>query len=306
MRYFAGIDGGQSSTTAVIGDELGRICGRGTAGPADEVNQGPRSTRLHDALCAAVGGALDDAKLPRGTALSNVVAGISGYDGTVYGKPPQLGAGQLTLLHDAPVAHAGALGNTAGVVVIAGTGSVAYAKNEAGSEALAGGWGYVFGDEGSAFWIARCALQAAFGDADAGEPGEMAQLALQTFGAPTLRALVRSFYTGGISRAGIASFATAIVRAAEGGDAFAAQTVRDAARALVMLAMRAMERTGLQNGCAAFTGGLMNSATIRDEIAQHMRALLPAAQLVTPRYGAPEGALLLAYARAGLSIEVLK
>ena len=51
---FAGIDGGQSSTVAAIADETGRVLARGRAGPADEIGEGPSSTRLRDALRAAL------------------------------------------------------------------------------------------------------------------------------------------------------------------------------------------------------------------------------------------------------------
>ncbi len=208
MPYYAGIDGGQSATNAVIGDDSGRILGRGSAGPADEVDQDSASTRLRDALAAALHAASAQANLPPDVRFAGVVAGISGYEGNVFGQPPQLAADALALEHDAPIAHAGALGAGPGVVVIAGTGSVAYAVNESGASAMTGGWGYLFGDEGSAFWLARKALSQAMHDADAGEPNELAQLALQHFDAPSLRALSRAFYSGSISRAHLASFAS--------------------------------------------------------------------------------------------------
>ncbi|HKE37033.1 MAG TPA: BadF/BadG/BcrA/BcrD ATPase family protein, partial [Candidatus Baltobacteraceae bacterium] len=126
-RYVAGIDGGQTSTAAVIGDERGRVVGRGVAGPADEVGQGADSTRMHDALSGALRAACKGAGLDAGTHFEAIVAGVSGYEGRVYGKMPQLPAARFVLMHDAPIAHAGALAGEPGVVVIAGTGSVVYA-----------------------------------------------------------------------------------------------------------------------------------------------------------------------------------
>ena len=109
-EYFAGIDGGQSSTVAIVGDERGKILGRATAGPADEVGAGAGSTRLRDALGEALAGACRAAALPYEGAIAAVVAGVSGYEGRVYGEPPRLAAQRLVILHDAPIAHAGALG----------------------------------------------------------------------------------------------------------------------------------------------------------------------------------------------------
>ncbi|MEO6912938.1 MAG: BadF/BadG/BcrA/BcrD ATPase family protein, partial [Candidatus Baltobacteraceae bacterium] len=152
---FAGIDGGQSSTTAAIGGVDGRVLARGTAGPADEVDQSPSSSRLNDALNAALADALANANLDPSTRFTRVVAGISGYEGIVYGKTVALPADQTRLMHDSPIAQAGAFDGAPGIVIIAGTGSVVYGVNTSGASLLLGGWGYLFGDEGSAFGLAR-------------------------------------------------------------------------------------------------------------------------------------------------------
>ncbi len=295
MPYYAGIDGGQSSTVAVIGDENGRVLGRGTAGPADEVAQGAESTRLRDALSGALSDAIARAQLPAQTRFEQIVAGVSGYEGKIYGRPPDLPAAVLTLMHDAPIAHAGALAGEAGVIVIAGTGSVAYSQCVRGNTALVGGWGYLFGDEGGAFWLAREALAGAMREESAGDHGAIAQTALEFFNAASLRHLARSFYAGEISRAQLASFAVAVVKAAEDGDARAAQYVKQGAHELVTIAMHAMQRVRLVVPKIAFVGGLTASATMLHEFAQGMREMMPRAQLVEPRYDSAVGALILAY-----------
>lgn len=302
MIYYAGIDGGQSSTQAVVAGADGRVLGRGSAGPCDEVGEGPGSTRLRDALRGALAAAVANAGLPNDTTFASIAAGISGYDGHVNGAQPELPAAILTLVHDSENAHAGALGGAPGVVVIAGTGSVAYAKNESGADALAGGWGYLFGDEGSAFAIARDVLAEAMRDADAGENGELASLALSYFSEPSLRTLVRSFYAGRISRARLASFASAVIETAERGNERAAQHLCDAASALVLIAMRAMHLTGMTSAKVAFTGGMMQSATFRDQVAQWMNQMLPHAQFTPPAYDSAIGSLILAYRRAGVAV----
>ena len=96
--------------------------------------------------------------LPSESNFAAIVAGVSGYEGRVYGAPPEMPTRHFTLMHDAPVAHAGALAGMPGVVVIAGTGSVVYARDENGRSQTLGGWGFLFGDEGSAFsHCPRCA-----------------------------------------------------------------------------------------------------------------------------------------------------
>lgn len=143
----AGIDGGQSSTVAVIGDKQGTILGRGVAGAADEVGEKSDSTRLRDALRSALEDARHNAALPPNARFAAIVAGISGYEGRIYGSQPDLPTDRLVLLHDAPIAHAGALAGDPGVVVIAGTGSVVYARAQDDRTQTLGGWGYLFGDE---------------------------------------------------------------------------------------------------------------------------------------------------------------
>jgi N-acetylglucosamine kinase-like BadF-type ATPase len=305
VRYFAGIDGGQSGTTAAIADESGRILARGSAGAADEVGQTRDSTRLRDALNAALADALKRASLDPQIQFTAAVAGISGYEGRVYGREPDVRARSFGLVHDTEIAHAGALGGEPGVVVIAGTGSVAYAR-DASASALAGGWGYVFGDEGSAFGLAREALSRAMRDTDAGQHSSIADLALEHFGVGELRRLSRTFYTGGITRAGIAAFARIVIQQAERGDPVAAQHVQNAAWALAQIAKTAAERAGMEAPRVAFTGGMMRSPSMAELTAEWLQAIFPQARLTEPLYDAASGALLLAYKAAGMEAPTLR
>ena len=189
MRYVAGIDGGQSSTTAVVLDEKGAVRGRGTAGPADHVDEPPGSRKFADACTTALAGALAAAGLPRDTRFAAVHAGLSGYDERFDGARPDLAADVVRVEHDAPVALAGAVQTLPAVVVIAGTGSVAYGKTADGLSVRTGGWGYLFGDAGSAFAVARDALAHAMGEDDRGARSPLGDAALAYFDRPNLRAL---------------------------------------------------------------------------------------------------------------------
>lgn len=302
MSLFAGIDGGQSSTTAALADETGRILGRGSAGPADEIGQTRDSTRLRDALAAALDDAIAKAALPADAQFAAIVAGVSGYEGRVYGAAPQLPSQSVLLVHDTENAHAGALAGEAGTIAIAGTGSVAFARSEHGVTALLGGWGFLFGDEGSGFWLAREALSAAMRDRDAGEENELGALALAHFNKPTLRAIARAFYAGEISRADVAAFSGTIVHAAERGNGAAMQSVRSGANALAVLAKQAMHQAGMSRGKIAVTGGMMQSSTYAGEVAAAVRDALPQCERVRPRYDPAVGALILAYRRAGVAV----
>jgi glucosamine kinase len=289
MTLYAGIDAGQSGTTAVIGDETGRVLGRGQAGAADEIGQDARSTRLRDALRAAYDEAAAAAKLPADARCARIVAGISGYEGRVYGRAPELPCDELVLLHDAVIAQAGAFEGGPGVIVIAGTGSVAYGVNARGESITVGGWGYLFGDEGSAFWFARRALADAIRDEDSGKTNALGKAALQFFGSPSLHALVRSFYAGEISRTKFASFGRTVIEPGS--------YVAEGARALADLATRTMTRIETAAGPVAFLGGVSKNPVMKDAIAKALREAAPEARQTEPLHDAVAGALLLARKR---------
>src|SRR5581483_10318186 len=164
------------------------------------------SVRLARALESAVADALRSASLPQDSAFTSIVAGISGYEGELVGVPPQLRAERVCYLHDARIAHAAAFELGPGIVIIAGTGSVAYGRNERGADTLAGGWGFLFGDEGSAFSLARRAVSNAMRAQDEDRPSRIAAEARAFFGVASLRALTHSASTEKVDRARLAAF----------------------------------------------------------------------------------------------------
>jgi glucosamine kinase len=296
MTYVAGIDGGQTSTAAVIGDERGRILGRGVAGPADEVGQGPESTRMHDALSDALRAACEDAGIPAQTHFEAIVAGVSGYEGRVYGKVPQLPATRFVVMHDAPIAHAGALDGQPGVVVIAGTGSVVYATDGERSWTF-GGWGYLFGDEGSAFWFAREALALLMHCEDwANGPdySHEAQIACSFFGLPSLRAVARAFYSGELGRHRIAAYAVEALKWPE-----MRKRLPWAASGLAHLVRDAILAGAPAR--VAFLGGMFADRDFAELLGALVGKGPRKAEIVEPKHDPAAGALLLAYREAGMS-----
>jgi len=300
VSLFAGIDGGQSSTIAVIGDEHGRILGRGRAGPADEIGQSSESTRLRDALRGALEDARHNAGLAPSIHFDAIVAGISGYEGRVSGRRPELPSACVKLVHDTPIAHAGALGGRAGVVVIAGTGSVVYGSDGAGWSCTLGGWGFVFGDEGSAFAIVRDALTILMQAQDEDERSLETQTraVCDYFGTSSLRRLAHAFYKGEVTRERLAAFAPAALRF----DAFRSAANRGADR------LAALTAAAIDAGAparVAFVGGVFNDAGMRERVRNGILWRFPDAVIVDSRYEPACGALLLAYRERGLSLTEL-
>lgn len=296
MNLYAGIDGGQSSTVALIADEQGKILGRGVAGPCDHIGQSADSPRFARALEGALGAALQQACLPVDSPFEAIVAGISGYEGAIQGVAPKLNAARVAYLHDARIAHAGAFEARDGIVVIAGTGSVAYGRRN-GEDAMVGGWGYLFGDAGSAFAIARAALARAMRAQDSGASSELGAHALRFFERSTLREIARAFYLEEIDRANLAAFTTAVVAAAQAGETEANAVVDEATAALGCLAATCAARLDYQEAWipVALAGGAFASTWFADRTREAISVALPAATVAAQRHEPAMGALLLAY-----------
>jgi glucosamine kinase len=296
-----GSAGGPPSTRALVADANGKILGRGVGGPCDEIGEPAGSQRLAAALEGALSAALADAGLDSRTECASVVAGISGYDGTIVGAVPRLRAARVRLLHDAPIALAGAVDGP-GIILIAGTGSVAYGEDGSGRGVRAGGWGYLFGDRGSAFWIARAALEEAMRAFDAARSCPLGEAALRHFEMPDLRALAHSFYTGGLSRTRLAAFAPAVGDAARRGDAAAQAIIEEGGAALAELVFLVKAQLdAVPPVRVALSGGAFFDEALR-AAAERVLRTDPGIDIVAPRADAAAGALRLAFREAGLTM----
>jgi N-acetylglucosamine kinase-like BadF-type ATPase len=285
----AGIDGGQSSSTVVVGDECGKILARLEGPPLDLVDEPPGSPRRAERIDELLTRAKAAARLPITLTFAAVVAGVSGYDPEAPAAPlPRTPA--VRLVHDADVALAGALGGKAGVVIVAGTGSVALGLGAGGRRARAGGWGYFFGDEGSAIWIARHAIRAAMQEEDFGRETAVGRAAESELGQPSLRAIQHAFAHGLLERPRLAAFARRVIEL-EDYDELARATVRIAAGHLVQLAWIVAQRLALAAPRVSYAGGLFGTP-LRRHVAEHLFA---GASLADPLYDPAIGALLLAY-----------
>src|SRR5947207_14994160 len=127
MRLYLGIDGGQSSTTALIGDENGRVLGVGLAGPCNHAAAGQGRRKFVAAMTESVNQAATAAGLSPTLAFDAACLGLSGGpdDKEALAKET-IRAERYLITHDAHIALAGATGGEPGIIVIAGTGSMVY------------------------------------------------------------------------------------------------------------------------------------------------------------------------------------
>ena len=308
-ELYLGIDGGQSHTEAVIADREGHILGRGSGGPSNHAEQPGGRERLRRAVIESVGSALKRGGVEPAIGDTVFAAAHCAMTGGAQFKEEVISAilraRYLKVGHDAPAALAGATGGEPGLVVIAGTGSVAYGEKASGESLQVGGWGHLFGDEGSAFWISLQAVRRAMrADDGLAEPTGLAKLALDYFNCSNLRALALSVYGEEITRDRFATFAAQVHEAALAGDRKAREIVNEAGRSLAMLAATTARRLRMtvEEARTAYVGGVFRSSLIREAFINTLSEQWPVGRVIAPRFDPATGALLLAYRAAGCEI----
>lgn len=300
--YFLGVDGGQSSTTVLIGDERGRVLGQGRAGPCNHAAAGDGRAKLTNALTAGLAEACAQAGLDENAIeFASACLGFSGGPDDKRDIAREIiRAGKIEVTNDGWVALAGATAGAPGVVVIAGTGSLAVGRNGAGKTARVGGWGYFFGDEGGGIDIARQAVRAALRMEEGwGEATALRAMLLAATGASSANAMLHALYTPVWPRPKIAKLAPLVDEAAGEGDAVARRILNNAADRLAQFAsvVRGQLFSPVEPALVSYIGGVFLSR----RLLERFRAAVPCQ---APIHGPAAGALLEAYRRAGLSVSL--
>jgi N-acetylglucosamine kinase-like BadF-type ATPase len=213
---------------------------------------------------------------------------------------------RLVVTTDAVTALAGATAGGQGIITIAGTGSIAFGRNTAGVSARAGGWGYVFGDEGGAFDLVRQSLRAALRMEEGwGPPTNLRAVLLEATGSRSANELLHLFYTDEWPRSRVATLARLVDEAAVNGDGVAVEIVNRAAMDLAMLA--ASVRAQLWNAGdavdVAYIGGVFESGSLRERF-RMLVEMESGNRCGPPLHGPAEGALLEAYRIAGVLVSL--
>jgi N-acetylglucosamine kinase-like BadF-type ATPase len=294
MKLYLGVDGGQSGTTALIGDETG-VLGSGAAGPCNHAAAGEGRAKLERAVLESVKAACAQAGLdPAAVEFQAACLGMSGGpDDKVYILHRILRTHKLLVTNDAVIALAGAMAGGQGIVTIAGTGSIAFGRNTDGRTARAGGWGYVFGDEGGAFDIVRQALRAALRHEEGwGPPTALREALLEAAGCETVNRALHLFYTPEWPRSRVAALARSVDRAAVNGDAAAMGILTRSAQELAQLAGAVRLNLWPQGDGVevAHIGGVFESAAIRERF--RLLVELHGCSAIKPRATPAEGALI--------------
>ena len=298
IHLFLGVDGGQSSTTALIGDETGRVVGHSRGGPCNHVEGPEGRAKFVQVIRNCVEAACREAGVdPSAVEFESACLGFSGGPHDKESILRQsLRARHMQVTHDALIALSGATAGEPGIVVIAGTGSIAFGRNMRGETARAGGWGYIFGDEGGAFDIARQALRAKLRWEEGwGPPTALHGMLLNATHAQSANELMHRFYTSEFTRQAIARLAVLVDDAARAGDIEATNILRNAAGQLSGLAAAVQTRLFLgQTARVTYIGGVFRGAILLDRFRELAGETSP------PVHGPAAGALIEAYRTAGI------
>jgi N-acetylglucosamine kinase-like BadF-type ATPase len=260
-QVVVGVDGGGTKTLALAeGAEQGQT--RGAAG----------SSNLHavgfEAACAAIETAI--AQAVGASEMSAVCLGLAGA-----GRPQDVERfttwaqmkyphAALKVVSDAEILLAAGALTGAALALVCGTGSIVYGRTARGELIRAGGWGYLFGDEGSGFALGAAALRAVTQAHDGrGTPTLLTDLILARRGVDNATGLVASLYDSPNPRAEIAGLAEWVEQAADQGDALALSILENAAHELTRMAAAVYHLLDVKSVPLILSGGvILNGARL--------------------------------------------
>lgn len=281
MPYYLGIDGGGTKTTCAVGDES-HVLAVVTAGPSNMVRVGEARAResLHQSVrqgCAAAGIAPEQVS---GTCVGGSGAARPEFAELVRGFLAEVLPSPIDVVGDMQIALEAAFDRGPGVIVIAGTGSIAYGRDRHGRTARAGGWGFAIGDEGSAHWIGRAAVNAVLRASDRADqnsqnivPSGFAAVLCKAWGVSSFADLARA-----ANSIPPPDFAALFPAVAGNQNDLAVQVLTDAGRELAHVAAVVIERLFAQEQTVrvpvAMTGGVFRHAPlVRQVFYNELRSL---------------------------------
>jgi N-acetylglucosamine kinase-like BadF-type ATPase len=293
-----GIDAGGTKTRAFVVDRAGEVVGRGAGGGGNLLSSPDPQGSIGAALKEALGGRAAEA----------IVLSCAGGDRKadrergreLLASVAPAGA-RLLVTHDAIAALYAGNPAGCGVVLIAGTGSIAYGRNEEGDEDRAGGWGHLIGDEGSAVWCGLEALRAIAHAVDGrGAPTMLTDLLFQEIGVGEFADVLPHLYGRPHPAPAISAATRALAVASAQGDAAANAILQRGAAALARAANVVALTLSLHGGPVYLAGGAFESLPLLQKLLRlELLGVLPQASVEPvreePAMGAARMAMELAW-----------
>ena len=300
--HVLGIDAGGTKTVCYLADGEARVLGEARGGGANLQAEGELGVEkvLHAVMAEATSAHTAE--------IDAICLGMAGFDRQGEGLVlraimKRIGArARVVLVNDALVALVAGVGEAPGVVIICGTGSIAYGRNPRDQAARAGGWGYILGDEGSGYWIGRRALRAVARGADGRGPGTaLTARVLSHFGIGAPSELVAEIYDRQLRHHALAQVARLVQQARDEGDEVATQILEAAAHELVAAARSVVERLGMAGEAFDFVlaGGVFSGVPwLAEELVRRLPGIAGLARVTRLQCEPAMGAVRIAIAEA--------
>jgi N-acetylglucosamine kinase-like BadF-type ATPase len=315
MSYVLGIDGGGSKTVCILMNDISQVLGRGEAGASNYQSIGIKATLK--SIQSAIYAAIKALKLTDNIKVEAICLGLAGV-----GRPEdievvkgivqelhyssllpitwELPASHIVICNDALIALVGGVGHPVGIVVAAGTGSIVFGRNHHGQTKRVGGWGYILGDEGSAYKIAVAGLQAALKAYDGREIStSLVEEFKHYLGLATIEDLIEVVYRQGWGVKEIAALAPIVDNAAASSDEVASRIIDEAVQELTKATSTVIEAIFSHERFEVVTTGSVwqGKSRIREKFAASICTMYPLAKVICPRNEPAYGAGLLALQR---------
>lgn len=310
MKIILAIDGGGSRTRCLAIDERGQTLGAVESGASNHLLVERKTVAR--SLSEAIENALAQSRLQRSD-VACVSAGLAGvdYDGAGEEEMRQvlreLGFNRTVINGDMVIAHAGALAGKHGIMALAGTGSSILGIGRNGERVKVGGWGPVYGDEGSAYRIGEMTLRAAARDFDGFDAKTaLTEAVKNALGIDDFKETVNLVYVKGLEIREIAALSRVAYEVAEAGDAVARKIFMQAGEELSESVATAIARLSVRGEKieVSYQGSVLESCSlVRESFIAGLARCEPQAEIVPPRYAPVIGAYLLGRASLGLKTD---
>jgi len=308
MRHLLGIDAGGSKTVCLLANEAGEVLTCGLGGPANPHTVGIQNTQR--AISQSVQQAISKSKPGK---VEVAYVGAAGVDRASDREILTVLMNELAIAescyidNDAAIALAGGTICKAGVVVISGTGSIAFGMNSRGERARSGGWGPILGDEGSGYDIGRRSLVAVMRSHDGRGPETTLTARIRDYlKLGDLSELVQHVYEARPEIRHVAELATLALEESQSGDPVSRQIVTEAVEELTSAAVsvvRMLDMEGQPVDVVASGGVFEHRGILLEHMRESLRNRLPKARLMRPRFEPAAGAILLGLKALGVKLD---
>ncbi len=294
MKYYLGIDGGGTKTTAAVSDEKGNIILKKVGKTINFYSVGMETARKNllsviEDICKEIGEII----------FESVFIGCSALDSeaseeTLRSLCGDIKAKRIKMDSDLYVALKSVENAVCPCVAICGTGSMAIGEDENGKVKFKGGWGHIIGDEGSGYAIAVNALKCCCIFCDSGEESPLLESAKEYFDVTDFREVIDKIYSPETTKDVLAGFASDVQKVAEAGDVFAESIIVNEAHNFARTVFSLLSEIEKCSILALYGGVFQHNIIFRETFKEDIKEIYPDIEIRLLDVPPEEGALKIA------------